>query len=304
MATLLTNRRMDPALRARIEESVSARKSGVAYRALVRFGITLTVGAALVSFYVQRRGGERALEQQRSALLAEIHEHAAAFGPRERSAIGHIEKALERLVGSYEGDVEAHDLVRTRPTVYVHGALDGFSTPVSIQRSSAASSNDAFAACWVDPPRSRTESRVVARVKTAYAGGVAMPNVHRLGDAYAALRLLEPSWEARVRKAHDEHDMLVLQNELHRTPFEDGKQALDAEVLLAVVDEPGDPASPAELDGERPHDVRVLLFDLASEQVLLRTRKRVSPDDWASAARAELASGLDACALAFDLTQP
>jgi hypothetical protein len=67
------------------------------------------------------------------------------------------------------------------------------------------------------------------------------------------------------------------------------------------VDEPADGTGPADLDGERAHFVRVGLFDLTKSSVLLRARRRVDPGAWSNAARAEYSSGLDACALAFDL---
>ena len=56
-----------------------------------------------------------------------------------------------------------------------------------------------------------------------------------------------------------------------------------------------------ELDGERPHDVRIGLVDLTSAKMLLRLRKRVDPTWISMNARAQYASGLDACALAMDV---
>ena len=292
---------MDAALQARIETSVGARRAGVAYRALARLGIAITVVTAVVSIIVQRRGGEQALERQRAALLADLKERRAFFGPNAQGAMGHIEGALLRFAASYDGDVPLHDLGRARPTVYVRGTLDGIGSGAAIKKTASASYKDAFVACWIDPPRARVEKNILSKVRAAYGAGVATPNVHRLGDAYTSLALLDRAWEGRVRASHNEHEIIVLQNELHRAPFDDAKQALDAELLLAVIDEPGDPSSPAELDGERAHTMRVLVFDLKSDQVLVRVRRPVDPEAWSQSARAEWASGLDACALAYDL---
>jgi hypothetical protein len=68
-----------------------------------------------------------------------------------------------------------------------------------------------------------------------------------------------------------------------------------------VVDEPGDAKAAAELDGERPHAVRVIVTDLASDQLQLRFRHDVDPSWLSAGARAEYASGIDSCALALDL---
>jgi hypothetical protein len=67
------------------------------------------------------------------------------------------------------------------------------------------------------------------------------------------------------------------------------------------MDEPGDRSIPAELDGERPHHVRVGLVDLASKKQLLALRRKVDPSWLSPTARAEYASGIDACTLALDV---
>jgi hypothetical protein len=66
------------------------------------------------------------------------------------------------------------------------------------------------------------------------------------------------------------------------------------------MDEAGDPNVPAELDGERPHDVRVALVETKTGRALLRMHAHVDPSVWNAGTRPEYASGLDACALAFD----
>jgi hypothetical protein len=66
------------------------------------------------------------------------------------------------------------------------------------------------------------------------------------------------------------------------------------------MDEPDEPG-PADLDGERPHHVRVGLFDLKSSAVVLRARKRVDPNWLAAATRSTYASAVDGCDLALDV---
>jgi hypothetical protein len=66
------------------------------------------------------------------------------------------------------------------------------------------------------------------------------------------------------------------------------------------MDEP-DEAGPADLDGERPHQVRVALIDLRAGKIVLRTRKRVDPNWLAATTRSNFASAVDGCALALDI---
>jgi hypothetical protein len=304
VTTFITNRKMDPALRERIEASIREKRSTALPRALVRLGIAITIGVAIASFILKRRDTAHATERDRAALLDDLRVRQASMTPVERAVVGRIEGALTRLAGAYEGDLVRGDLTKTPSMVFVRGSLDGFSTVPAIKKSAAASSKDAFVACFVEPPRSRSEPTVLSKVRFIYAGGAFAPGVHRLADAYAALRVLEPGWEARVEAARDEHELLVLKNELDRTPFDKAKQALDAGALLVVIDEAGDAAAPAELDGERPHDVRVAVIDLKSGSTLLRVRRRVDPGSWSQGARTEYAAGLDSCGLAYDLVHP
>jgi len=104
-----------------------------------------------------------------------------------------------------------------------------------------------------------------------------------------------------VRSAPDAAELARLRKELQRAPVDRAKQAVGAQMLLAAFDEPGERGGPTELDGERPHAVRIVLVDLAAEKVLLRIKKRVDPAWISVERRPTYASGLDGCALAFDV---
>jgi hypothetical protein len=67
------------------------------------------------------------------------------------------------------------------------------------------------------------------------------------------------------------------------------------------VDEAGDGQGPTEIDGERPHAVRLEIVDLGLAKVLLRARKRVDPAWISVERRPEYAKKLDSCAFAFDI---
>jgi hypothetical protein len=66
------------------------------------------------------------------------------------------------------------------------------------------------------------------------------------------------------------------------------------------MDEPGE-SGPADLDGERPHQVRAAIVDLRTDKLLIRVRKRVDPDWLAASTRSNFASAVDGCALALDV---
>ena len=74
-------------------------------------------------------------------------------------------------------------------------------------------------------------------------------------------------------------------------------------MLLFAIDEPGERTAVSELDGEKPHWVRVGLIDLTTGQLLLRLRRRVDPSGLSEVTRAEYARGVDDCSLALDVRQ-
>ena len=120
-------------------------------------------------------------------------------------------------------------------------------------------------------------------------------------EAEVGLPFLLPPWADRVRAAETEREITTLKIELDRAPLEKAKAALKANLLLVAIDESSKGTGPTELDGERAHDVRVGLVDLAAAKILLRLRKHVDPSGWSASARTEFATGLDGCALAFDI---
>jgi hypothetical protein len=302
MATLLTNRKMDPALRARVEKSISGRTSPEAaaarLRAILRFASIIVFVVAVVWIAGKRRETGHALELQRAGVLDAFSSRTANVGEEDRGAIARDEAVLVRLAGPWEGDLATPTSIG-RSIVYVRGPIESFTSAASIEKAAAASLDDAFARCFVDPPRSRSERDVLPKVRAIYTGPAA-GKVERLADAYSARRVMSPAWQARVRAAQTEKELAALRSEVEHTPFERARSVWRAELLLVVMDEPGDANAPAELDGERPHEVRVALVDTKTGTPLLRMRKRVDPSAWSVGARPDYAAGLDACALAFD----
>lgn len=322
MPTFLTTPKMDPALAARIEASVSGKKGprarGSTARSrrsvlLLRLTLVLTVAAAVYGVVVGRRESQRALERTRASLLESVHEQGASLVPADRTAVTRVEAWLLRLAGTYDGDFVAPELGRpnalvatlARPTVYVRGAAGAFGSSPQVAAAAATSTKDALVLCLLEPPESKDEKALLDKVRIANAGGWNLEsrtaNVRRLNDAIDGLPFLLPAWSARVQAAGDAAELARLRADFERAPIARAKQAVRSELLLVAIDEPADAAGPTELDGERPHPVRVTLVDLVANEVLLRARHVVDPRGLSPARRASYASGLDSCALALDV---
>ena len=126
-----------------------------------------------------------------------------------------------------------------------------------------------------------------------------MANLERLFPLLAVAPLLRPEWEKSVLSAQDQPELDRLEATFRRSPSEAAARAAKATQLLLVLDEPGDAPGPTELDGERAHDVRVVLVDLSHDQLRLRLRRRVDPSWLSATTRAEYARGVDGCSLAL-----
>ncbi len=323
MATLLTTSKMHPELAARIEASVRGveYKPGAARRlpprlvSLARAALVLVVALGVYTVVNGRRRDRQELERTRTKLLDTVGAQSAWLSPEDKDAVTRDESWLMRSSGEYEGDLVSAELrapgaltaALARPTVYVRGALGSFKSPRLIADAAATSGKDSLLLCLMDPPASRSETVLFEKVRVAYGGGPAVEertrNVRRLHEAIVGLPLLLPPWSDRVRSAADGAELARLEREVERTPIVRAKQAVRAELLLAVLDEPSDGGGPTELDGERAHAVRIVLVDLASEKVLMRAHRLVDPTWISLAKKSTYASGLDSCGLAFDVHQ-
>jgi len=144
---------------------------------------------------------------------------------------------------------------------------------------------------------------MLARVLASGADDGNTAHVQRLDDGEVTLPILLSAWSQAVASASDAATLAARRRQLEKAPVERGVLALKSEVLLVAMDEPGTGKGPTELDGERAHDVRVGVVDLAAARVLLRVRRHVDPT-WVSEARRPVyASALDGCALALDVRE-
>ncbi len=321
MATLLTNRRMSPELAARVEASIRGRHvaPGAKLRprsvSMLRFASVCLLLVVLGAVALLRQRELGALEHERAALRERIRREVATLGPRDLDMMERARAWLLSSSGDYAGEFIAEEVrdraafasLLARPTLYVRGPVKSFQKSDGLRESAAGSGTDAFVHCLNQPPASRSEKAVLSKVRRAYARDehhrAATSHVQRLHWALLGLPLLQPAWQARLERAESELALGKLRRELERAPLEAAKRALEARVLLFVLDEPPDTAGAAELDGERSHVVRVGLVDLETEKILLRWRKRVDPSGLSEPIRAEYASGMDSCLLAHDLRE-
>lgn len=315
MGTFLVTGRMSPALRARVAASVRGRRSALPearrtrWRASLRLLSVALVIAAAWGVARARASVREEVERQRASLLARADAAAAGLGPREHSIVTRAGAWLERAAAPEHAEqspvlAEAElAALLSRPTVYVRVPLASATTASRLRDSAPASFKDALVGCLLEPPASRSEKALLARARAVHKSTFARSTAHvaRLSDAITGLPLLTSEWRARVLAANDTRELTSLVRHFERAPLAGARRAARAELLLYALDEPGDPALPAELDGERPHAVRVGAVDLTSDRLVFSVRRPVDPSWLSAAARAEYASGVDSCALALDV---
>ncbi len=317
MPTSLTNSKMSPELAARVESAVTGKRLSARERAssarivaVVRALVIVVIGGVVASIVIARRQSARELEAMRQRILDDVHQKGGGVTEADRAATSRDEAWLLKSSGAYEGERAYGDLTElfARPAVYVRGSTDAFTTSNGVARAIKSSTKDSLLACLITPPTARTEKALMERVRVVYDGGAAFEkqtaNVRELAEADAALRVLSPEWEQSVRRADDLLELSRRKTEFERAPLDLGIQALRASTLIIAMDETSNSTGPSELDGERPHDVRLVVIDLIASKVLLSARKRVDPSVWSPTVRANYASGIDGCAFAFDLRKP
>ncbi|MBK7579617.1 MAG: hypothetical protein IPI67_05350 [Myxococcales bacterium] len=317
MPTLLVTKKMSPELAARVQASVAGRRAAPGARLVPRAISLFRIGALSVTVVSLAWLGwslhraSRALEARRAALLERIAKESADLGPDEIDAAPRVLPWLPVFSGVYAGDSIAEELrpagafaaTLAKPTLYLRGTLSGVAGRVD--ECASSSFKDAFVLCLSSPPSSRTEKDLKAKARTALGGRgegmLPIAHVERLADALVGLPYLSPAWKKKVESAQSRDGLERLSRDFDRAPLARARSAARATLLLVVVDEPNPEPGPTELDGERPHDVRVGLVDLRRRKVLLSLRRRVDPSWISVAARAEYASGIDSCALALDV---
>jgi hypothetical protein len=318
MPTFLVTDKMSPELRARVQASVRGRRAAPGEKLRARSISLLRLGAlGLVIFgvwalVVAHERSQQRLEQARSALLERFARESAGVSPTERALVERLRPWLDRARGAYDGDVIADELrgqgalarALSRPSVYLRAPLAGLQQDRGLTQVASQSFKDALVLCLLDPPASRTEKVLVGRARSSLAGGERMQvasHVERLIGALLALPLLTPEFRAQIAAAPSELELERLERQLERAPLKSARRAFKSELFLFAIDEPGGAGGPTELDGERPHHVRVGLVDLTAGKLLFYLRRHVDPSFISPAMRAEYAGAIDSCALGLDV---
>lgn len=311
MPTLLTNPKMDRALVARIEASLNRRASHTGhdiyrpkFAAVARALAVLAVLATAVQVYRTQKAARDRFEARRNALLDAASKHQLA--PSEREMLPRAESAVKALAASYEGafispDARALDALLAKPVVYVSGLVADFEGARPVAIGTQESTKDAFLYCLFDPPAGRDEKFLLPRVIDARSSETLdrrTPNVSLLRDAEGGIPLLLPSWLDGVKKANSGIALAQLEIAFAKSPIERAKRAAGGRYLLAALDEG---IGPVAFDGDRAHDTRVLIFDLALSKLILRLRKHVDPSFISEARRRRYSVEMDQCAIAFDV---
>jgi hypothetical protein len=309
---------MSPELARRVQASVNGRRTTPGGRraphviVLVRLTVLVSAGLLAASVLYVRQRDARERESERASLATNAARRRAELTAEDQKTLARIEGSLVRAAGAYEGDLLSEGLhapgalaaLVSRGAVYVRGEQGGFKNAAGVADAAKSSTKDAFLLCLLDPPPTRAEKALLAKVRIAYStrGELesASERVRPLADAVTGLPFLSGTFAERVRSASDVGELRRLQRAFDKAPLDAAIAAAKTRLLVFVLDEPSPLGGPVELDGEKAHTVRVGVVDLTNESTLLRLRKRVDPA-WISPARADYARGLDSCALALDV---
>ena len=341
MPTFLTTPRMNPALRARIERSVSPRAKAhhrakeTGYRNVFAGRRRLGAGffiplAALVVVLVlvqrMRAEDECAIAHERAAVLFVLE---AQRGGLPAAATGFLETTQRQIAevasGPYSGDFVDPELLvpgalddwLARPSVYIRGATPELGDPSRLAFAASTSIKDAFLMCLVEPAVSHSEHDVMAKIRGVYFAGAlvdeATANIRRLDEAREGFAILDPSFEAEVRAADKVTTLKKLGKTLEMAPFAAARIAATAELVIVVADEIDEPTpAPKPAPGtsplgyraqEGPHDARVALIERASGRVLLRVRRRLDASGRTKRGAALYRVAIQGCDLALDVRQ-
>lgn len=315
MPTFLVTKNMSPELAARVQAAVSGHRGHENSRRNPLTGalrvLTFVLLLASIAAIVRVRGQRAAaLEAARSSVLQRVRNAAAQLTREDRELKERAQAAIALHAASpYAGDLLPDELRTERglvqalslATLYIRGPLDGLASAARLPELAAGSFKDPLVLCLLDPPEARTEK--VLRRSARAQGEPATAHVERLAPLLQALPLLDPAWQQRIEAAETLERVGELKKMYDLAPISAALRAAKARQLLVVMDEARAVGGPTELDGERAHAVRLVLTDLSSGQVRLRFRRDVDPSWLSDGARAQNASGIDSCALAFDLRQ-
>jgi hypothetical protein len=315
--TFLTTPKMDPALAARVEASVTGKPVDAAKSvsprtmAFLRFAGILGAIGIIAWIAIVRRQANDALEADRNSLLTQLHEHSSQATASDKTLLPRIETWVREHSGEYEGDlvddsVRGENMAATlaNPIIYLRGPIEGFKTDRGIVDMAPTTFRDALVLCLFDPPEKSTEKTLREAAKAVLSGSDRLKkigHVSRFHTARVGLPFLQPQWEERVKATEDSRQIAEMRRQLKQAALENSVKAMKSRLLLAVMDEPKDGNGPSEIDGANRHYVRVMLVDMEADKVLLRQRKLVDPAWIPTSRRSDYANGINSCELGMEI---
>ncbi len=319
MGTLLTTSKMPPALAARVEASVRGTKANaprspkLRIRAVARVLVVVAIASVTTTVVSSWRSARREREAARVALVEAARAARQSVTNDDLEAVARVEGLLVRLatesvaLPSVTPAPNDFTALLARPSVYVRGPLTSFLNAKGVADAAAESSKDSLLGCLFDPPASRAERVVFAKVVETYPGSTRLEeltaHVRRVGDARTGLPFLTPAWAHAAAGAEDVNELKTLHARLQKAPLARAREALRAELLIVAMDDMASGTGPTELDGTRAHEVRFVIADIRSSSVLVRLSKRMDPS-WISIPRRPThANKLASCVLALDLRE-
>jgi hypothetical protein len=250
------------------------------------------------------------LDASRSALVTDVRAKAAALGDGGTEVLSRVLPVLARSAATGGPDFVAPEIAGAnlgpalaRPSIYVRGPTSSFRDEPGTLAAARTSRKDPFVVCLVDPPASRDEKAILDHTRAVYMGGgeARTRTVSHLSDAMTGLPYLAAAFAEKARAAKTAQEVLALRRSFEKAPLDAAIAAARAELVIAALDDPGTGQGPTELDGERAHEVRVVISDLVTGRDLVRLRRTVDPAWMSSTARVVYASGMDGCRLALDV---
>jgi hypothetical protein len=318
MPTLLVNRKMEPALAARLQLGVSLLRRGsrrtrltARMRAVLRLAAALGVLGILSLGFLARHRAQTEFATKRLELLNDWAIESNGVTPAEFERSDRIGTWLREAAGAYPGDMTSERIrdaggwkqVFESTVIYARGPIAAFETPAKLVAAARDSGKDALLLCLLEPPTDRVEKALLVKARAALGGDgqLRLPNVSRLFDVLTGTPYLRTEWRERIQGAPDIQELVRLARELRRAPLNRAKLALKSRALIAAIDEPNAGDGPTELDGEHRHFLRLLVWDLSTGEVLLRQRRLVDPAWVSPNRRSQYARELDGCRAAIEV---
>lgn len=248
---------------------------------------------------------ERELQSQKARLMAKQRAVVQSLGPRIFPFRDAIEKWTIELAGSWRGDqiAPSPDLgrVRTSPGVYLRLRLKNARDATKIAEAAGRSLHDGFTSCFfvqqgAPDPRKGSHCETPGQCQPGLLCNewnvcAPPPRPYNMRLAYRALRVLSGEWTDALHEASTDLAVRMRERDLESVTKNDVPIAIEvlsrAKYFTVVLDE--DPATglPAAVKDAGPeteeervqraaHAARVGIWDLHSQQVVLRVRRQAS----------------------------